>query len=68
MEPKARSLPWSGSKLSPRIRAIVAGSAFGQEVARMEINQARLGGTFDFDEMSSIDFGIQFTEVDNPSP
>ena len=46
---------------------IVAGSVFTQEVARMEIQQAKFAGRFDFNEMSHIDFGVQVTEVDNRS-
>ncbi|MEE4109180.1 MAG: TonB-dependent receptor [Halieaceae bacterium] len=46
---------------------IVAGSVFTQEVARMEIQQAKFAGRFDFNEMSHIDFGVQITEVDNRS-
>jgi len=46
---------------------IVAGSVFQQEEAEMNIQQAKFAGTFDFNEMSSIDFGIQITEVDNRS-
>lgn len=46
---------------------IVAGSVFAQEVARMDIQQTKLSGTFDFSERSSIDFGVQLTEVDNRS-
>jgi len=46
---------------------IVAGSVFTQEIAEMNIEQARFAGTFDFNEMSSIDFGVQVTEVNNRS-
>ena len=48
---------------------ILTGSVFGNEAARMDLEQARLSGSFDdlFIEGSSIDFGVQFTEVSNRS-
>ena len=49
---------------------IVTGSVFANDYAKMEIEQARLAGTFDFDPDSvvkSIDFGVAFTEVNNRS-
>lgn len=55
-----------GNPLNPN-DMIVAGSVFSQEVAVMDIEQAKFAGTFDFNEMSSIDFGVQITEVDNRS-
>ena len=46
---------------------IVTGSVFGNDASLMELNQAKIGGSFDFFEGSSIDFGAQMTEVDNRS-
>ena len=44
---------------------IVTGSVFTNEFARMELEQAKLSGTYELSESSSIDFGIQMTEVNN---
>jgi len=44
---------------------IVTGSVFDNRKTRMEIQQATLGGTFDFNDSNSIDFGLQLTDVDN---
>ena len=46
---------------------IVTGSVFINEASKMEIDQAKLAGNFAFDSgfVESIDFGVQFTEVDN---
>ena len=49
---------------------IVTGSVFANNYARMEIEQARFGGSFEFSEtgpFDSIDFGIEMTEVNNRS-
>ena len=49
---------------------IVTGSVFSNDYAKMDIEQARLGGTFDFNPegvVKSIDFGVEFTEVNNRS-
>ncbi|MCH9693539.1 MAG: TonB-dependent receptor [Gammaproteobacteria bacterium] len=45
----------------------ITGSVFGNEAARMDIEQAKISGSFDFFESSSIDFGVQTTEVSNRS-
>lgn len=46
---------------------IVTGSVFSNTASKMEIDQAKLGGNFAFDSgfIESIDFGVQFTEVNN---
>lgn len=44
---------------------IVTGSVFNNDFARMDIEQAKLSGTYELSESSSIDFGIQMTEVNN---
>jgi len=49
---------------------IVTGSVFANNYARMDIEQARAGGSFDFDPdgfVKSVDFGVSFTEVNNRS-
>ncbi len=53
--------------LSPQ-DMIVTGSVFANNIGRMDIEQGRVSGTFDFDPGSfveSIDFGVQITEVNN---
>ncbi len=46
---------------------IVTGSVFVNEFSRMDIEQLELSGNFNIDTsfIESIDFGVQFTEVDN---
>ena len=44
---------------------IITGSVFNNDFARMDIEQAKLSGTYELSESSSIDFGIQMTEVNN---
>ena len=49
---------------------IVTGSVFSNNYARMEIEQARFGGSFEFSDagpFDSIDFGVEMTEVNNRS-
>ena len=48
---------------------IVTGSVFTNNQSRMDIDQTKLAGSFDFDVdfVESIDFGIQMTEVNNRS-
>ena len=48
---------------------IVTGSVFTNNFSKMEIDQTKLAGSFDFDVgfVESIDFGIQMTEVNNRS-
>jgi TonB-dependent receptor len=46
---------------------IVTGSVFGNDASLMELEQAKIGGKFEFFEGSSIDFGAQMTEVSNRS-
>lgn len=45
----------------------ITGSVFSNEHALMEIEQTRLSGTWEFGEASSIDFGVQVSEVGNRS-
>ena len=47
---------------------IVTGSVFVNEFSRMDLDQTKLSGTYEFDGdrfIDSIDFGIQLTEVNN---
>jgi len=46
---------------------IVTGSVFDNKATEMQIEQAAAKGTYDFNDTSSIDFGVQLTEVDNVS-
>ena len=46
---------------------VLTGSTFGNDAAFMDIEQAKVSGTFDFTESSSIDFGVQLTDVSNRS-
>ena len=45
----------------------ITGSVFNNELSKMDLEQAKIAGSFDFFESSSIDFGIQTTEVSNRS-
>ncbi len=44
---------------------IISGSVFSNGRSRMDIEQTRFGGTFDVSDFSTIDFGIELTEVTN---
>ena len=46
---------------------IVTGSVFVNDFSEMDIKQGTLSGSFEFDTsfVDSIDFGVQFTDVDN---
>lgn len=46
---------------------IVTGSVFDNAAAKMEIQQLSAGGEYEFTDTTSIDFGVQLTEVDNRS-
>ena len=46
---------------------LITGSVFSNEIARMDLEQAKIAGSFDFTDRSSIDFGVQRTEVNNRS-
>ena len=45
----------------------VAGSTFGNDESLMELQQAKIAGSFEFFESSKINFGVQTTEVSNRS-
>jgi TonB-dependent receptor len=44
---------------------IISGSVISNGRSKMEIDQTRFGGTFDISDYSSIDFGVELTEVTN---
>ena len=49
---------------------MIAGSVFANDYARMEVEQSKIAGTFEFGEdrfVQSIDFGVQVTETNNRS-
>lgn len=46
---------------------LLTGSVFTNEIAVMDIEQAKIAGSFEFSDEASIDFGIQTTEVTNQS-
>jgi TonB-dependent receptor len=46
---------------------IITGSVFGNSASQMDLKQAKIAGNFEFNDESSIDFGVQRTEVDNRS-
>jgi TonB-dependent receptor len=46
---------------------IITGSVFTNEVAVMDLEQAKISGSFEFSDEASIDFGVQTTEVTNQS-
>ncbi|MDJ0812243.1 MAG: TonB-dependent receptor [Woeseiaceae bacterium] len=46
---------------------ILTGSVFGNEASRMDLEQAKIAGSFEFSDEANIDFGVQTTEVSNRS-
>lgn len=46
---------------------LIGGSAFTNNWEEMDIQQAKVQATFEFNDIASIDFGVQTTEVDNRS-
>jgi TonB-dependent receptor len=48
-------------------RMLVTGSSFRNSHMKNEVEQARLGGHFDFTDSSKLDFGVTLTEVNNRS-
>ncbi|MEJ2128191.1 MAG: TonB-dependent receptor [Woeseiaceae bacterium] len=45
----------------------ITGSVFGNDASLMELEQAKIAGSFEFSDEASIDFGVQTTEVSNRS-
>lgn len=52
------------SDLDPS-QSIIGGSSFRNGLTDSEISQVRLGGSFDFNDDYSLDFGVMSTAVDN---
>ena len=46
---------------------ILTGSVFSNEASQMDLEQAKIAGSFEFTDEASIDFGVQTTEVNNRS-
>ncbi|MDG1165626.1 MAG: TonB-dependent receptor, partial [Porticoccaceae bacterium] len=44
---------------------IITGSVFSNSISVMDVQQSRFYGTFDSDDATSIDFGVELTEVTN---
>ena len=44
---------------------IITGSVFGNSLASMNLEQTKLSGTYDFSDVTSVDFGVTLTEMDN---
>jgi TonB-dependent receptor len=46
---------------------IITGSVFSNDVAVMDVEQAKIAGSLEFSDEASIDFGVQTTEITNQS-
>ena len=46
---------------------VITGSVFGNDASFMDLEQAKLAGSFEISAETSIDFGVQLTEVSNRS-
>ena len=46
---------------------LITGSVFENEIAQMDLEQAKIAGAFEFFESSRVDFGVQTTQVENRS-
>ncbi len=46
---------------------VITGSVFGNDASWMDLEQAKIAGSFEFTDEQSIDFGVQTTQVDNRS-
>ena len=55
-----------GGQLQPE-DMLIGGSVFSNNWEKMDIDQLKLAGTFDFNDIASINFGVQTTNVDNRS-
>ena len=64
--PELRIDTVGGVPLSPN-DMLIGGSAFTNNWEEMELSQAKVEATFDFNDIASINFGVQTTEVDNRS-
>ena len=55
-----------GTPLTPN-DMLIGGSVFNNNWDEMDIDQTKLAGSFDFNDIASIDFGVQTTNVENRS-
>jgi len=55
-----------GGQLSPD-DMLIGGSVFTNDWDQMDIDSTKLAGSFYFNDIASIDFGVQWTNVDNAS-
>jgi TonB-dependent receptor len=60
------ALPAGQTSIDPA-QMMVTGSSFRNSYMKAEIDQARLGGRFDFSDRSKLDFGVTLTDVHNRS-
>ncbi len=54
----------SGAAVSPD-DMLIGGSVFTNELNEMDVEQAKIAGSFDFSDIASINFGVQTTDVEN---
>jgi TonB-dependent receptor len=59
-------LPAGMTELDPSLM-LTTGSSFRNSYMKSEVDQARLGGKFAFNDDSGLDFGVMLTKVDNRS-
>jgi TonB-dependent receptor len=64
--PSEENLPadWEDREMYPN-DVVITGSVFHNSLNRMEIDQAEISGKLDFSDFSTIDFGVEVTEVTN---
>ena len=60
----ARAIRSSGGAASPD-DLLIGGSVFTNDLNQMDIAQAKIAGSFYLNDIASIDFGVQTTDVDN---
>ena len=67
LDPSDSLVPSAGGAVRPLYKddMIITGSVFHNSESEMNIEQARLGGTYDLSDVTSIDFGLELTEVSN---
>ena len=67
MNPEDPSLVADGGtdRLLYKNDMVITGSSFRNAKSEMEIEQTKLGGTFDLSDLTSIDFGVEILEVAN---
>ena len=67
LNPADDKVPSQGGVVRPLYKddMIITGSVFHNGESEMNIEQTRLGGTYDLSDVTSIDFGLELTEVSN---